>query len=195
MKDDKSHIEREVTHAVDVLRRGGTILYPTDTVWGIGCDPANPNAVRRIFQIKHRTDSKALILLAGSLAQIEAVTGRVTDGIINLLRSSERPLTIIYPCADNITKEVTAYDGSVAMRLSNEEFSRKLCLTFGNAIISTSANISGEPSPSNFSEIAQEIIESVDHIVDFRREDSTHGARPSKIIKIDPSGNINVIRE
>jgi len=195
MKDEKSHIKHEVTRAVDVLRHGGVILYPTDTIWGIGCDPANPNAVRRVFQIKHRADSKALILLAGSIVQIKAITGQVTDDIINLIRNSGRPLTIIYPCADNVAKEVTADDGSVAMRLSGEEFSKELCLTFGNAIISTSANISGEPSPSNFSEISQEIIESVDYIVDFRREDSTHRARPSKIIKIDPSGNINVIRE
>lgn len=196
MKDEDSYMIAEVNRSVDVLRRGGVILYPTDTVWGIGCDPRDSSAVRRIFEIKQRAESKALILLAGSRAQIENVTGSpIAESIEQLILHSTRPLTVIYPHARGIAPELMASDGSIAIRLSGEPFSCAMCLGFGFPVVSTSANISGAPTPLSFADISVDIKEMVDYIADWNRIADTCGNKPSKIIKTAPDGTVTVIRE
>lgn len=184
----------DIKKAAQVLYEGGIILYPTDTIWGIGCDATNEDAVKKVFEIKKRIDSKALIVLTDSPVKLEYYVREVPDIAWDLIELSDKPLTIIYDNARNVAPNLIADDGSLAIRITNEKFSHELCKRFRKAIVSTSANISGMPSPQNFDEISDEIKNSVDYIVNFRQNE-INKAKPSSIIKLSANGCVKIIRE
>ena len=186
--------EIDIKNAVEVLRKGGVILYPTDTIWGIGCDAANEDAVRRVYEIKKREDSKALICMVDSANRLQRYFRNVPEVAWNLIDYAEQPLTLILDKAVNVAPNLLAEDGSLGMRVTKEEFSRQLCYRFQGAIVSTSANISGEPSPRSFYDIPEEIKSKVDYIVQFARGRKSDG-RPSSIIKLTEDGTVTVIRK
>ena len=169
------------------MREGGVILYPTDTIWGIGCDATNEDAVRRVYEIKQRQDSKAMLVLVDSSVKVDFYVQDVPE-------VADKPLTIIYSGARNLAANLLAEDGSVGIRVTNEDFSKRLCQQFRKAVVSTSANISGQPSPRNFSEISEEVKSAVDYIVGYRQEEMSN-PKPSSIIKLDKGGVIKIIRE
>ena len=195
--------EEEIRQAVEVLRRGGVILYPTDTVWGIGCDATNAEAVKRVYEIKHRDDSKALICLVDSDASLQRYVRDVPDAawqLIDAMKESQgegapvsRPVTLILDGAINLAPNLIAEDGSIGIRITNESFSKELCYRFQKALVSTSANISGEPAAQNYRDIAPEILESVDYVC-FSRRQEHKPHQPSSIIKIGQGGEVKVIR-
>lgn len=184
----------DIKRAIEVMNRGGIILYPTDTIWGLGCDATNEDAVRRIFEIKQRADSKALITLVDSEVKVESYVRDVPEVAWDLIELSEKPLTIIFDGARNLAKNLLAEDGSIGIRVTREPFSRELCMRMKRAIVSTSANVSGQPSPHNFSEIAEEILVAVDYVCTSRREEKENPAA-SSIIKLGAGGEISIIRE
>ena len=151
------------------MREGGVILYPTDTIWGIGCDATNEDAVRRVYEIKQRQDSKAMLVLVDSSVKVDFYVRDVPEVAWDLIDLADKPLTIIYSGARNLAANLLAEDGSVGIRVTNEDFSKRLCQQFRKAIVSTSANISGQPSPKNFSEISDDVNSAVDYIVGYRQ--------------------------
>lgn len=187
-------MNEEIKKACQVMREGGVILYPTDTIWGIGCDATNEEAVRRVYEIKRRADSKAMLVLVESAVKVDFYVQDVPEVAWDLIELADKPLTIIYSGARNLAPNLLAEDGSVGIRVTSEEFSKRLCQQFRKAIVSTSANVSGQPSPQNFSEISEDIKAAVDYIVDYRREETTQ-AKPSSIIKLDKGGVIKIIRQ
>ena len=184
----------DIRNAVEVLKRGGVILYPTDTIWGIGCDAQNEEAVRRVYEIKQREDSKALICLVDSADRLQRYFRNVPEVAWDLIDYADRPLTLILDGAVNVAPNLVAEDGSLGMRVTKEQFSQQLCYRFQKAIVSTSANISGEPSPKSFYDIPEEITSKVDYIVQFARGRKSDG-RPSSIIKLAGDGTVSVIRK
>jgi L-threonylcarbamoyladenylate synthase len=184
----------EIKKAVEVLRAGGVILYPTDTVWGLGCDATNEEAVKRIFEIKKRADAKAMLVLIDSSGKLESYVEEVPDMAWDLIELTEKPLTIIYPEARNLAKNLIAEDNSIGIRVTSEPFSRNLCTQFRKPIVSTSANVSGEPTPASFNQISAEIKNAVDYVVNFRQDDSSQ-PKPSSIIKLGKGNLIQIIRE
>lgn len=199
MKEDASNelnskLREEVKRACDVMAQGGVILYPTDTIWGIGCDATNAEAVKRVYEIKQRTDSKALLVLVDTAVKVDFYVSEVPDVAWDLIELANKPLTIIYDHARNLAPNLLAEDGSVGIRVTRERFSQQLCQRFRKAIVSTSANISGSPSPRSYADISQEVKEAVDYIVDFRREETAQAA-PSSIIKLGAKGEVRIIRE
>lgn len=184
----------DINVAVDVLRRGGVILYPTDTVWGIGCDATNPEAVDRVYKIKNRSDSKALIVLVGDLGQLERTVAGIPDVAYDLIEYATRPLTIIYDRAIGVADNLKADDGTLAVRVTSEEFSQRLCRAFKRPLVSTSANISGHPTPATFAEIEDAIIEAVDYVCTSRRDDTSPHS-PSSIMRLGEDGLFKIIRE
>lgn len=190
----KQAFQEDIRKALDVLNKGGVILYPTDTVWGIGCDATNPDAVRRIYEIKRRTDSKALLVLVDSEAKIQFYVRDVPEVAWDLTELSTKPMTIVYDDARNLAENLLAEDGSVGIRVTREAFSKELCFRFKRAIVSTSANISGEPSPHCFAAISDEIKQAVDYIVSYRRDD-TSKSKPSSVVRLRKNGEISIIRE
>lgn len=176
------------------MREGGVILYPTDTIWGIGCDATNEDAVRRVYEIKQRQDSKAMLVLVDSSVKVDFYVRDVPEVAWDLIDLADKPLTIIYSGARNLAANLLAEDGSVGIRVTNEDFSKRLCQQFRKAIVSTSANISGQPSPKNFSEISEEVKSAVDYIVGYRQEEMSN-PKPSSIIKLDKGGVVKIIRE
>lgn len=187
-------IAEDIRQAVQVLRQGGLILYPTDTIWGIGCDAQNEEAVRRIYELKRRDDSKALICLVDSADRMQRYLLKVPDVAWDLIEYAERPMTLILDGAVNLAPNLIAEDGSIGMRVTREKISRELCYRFQKAIVSTSANISGEPSPANFTEISPEIIAGVDYVMKSRQNDLSK-SKPSQIIKLELDGRIQFIRK
>lgn len=185
--------ELDIKNAVEVMRKGGVILYPTDTIWGIGCDATNADAVRRVYEIKKREDSKALICLVDSANRMQRYFRKVPEVAWELVDYATKPLTLILDGAVNVAPNLLAEDGSLGIRVTHEEFSRQMCYRFQKAIVSTSANISGEPSPQNFYDIPEEIKEQMDYVVSFRRGEKTK-AQPSQIIKLTEDGQIKIIR-
>lgn len=175
------------------MQAGGIILYPTDTIWGIGCDATNEEAVQKVYELKQRADNKAMLVLLDSSAKLNAYVSDIPDVAWDLINVADKPLTIIYSCAKNLAKNLLATDGSVGIRITNEEFSKKLCERFRKPLVSTSANISGELSPSNFTEVSETVKNGVDYIVSYRQDDMTQ-AEPSGIIKLGAGGLIQVIR-
>ena len=176
------------------MREGGVILYPTDTIWGIGCDATNEDAARRVYEIKQRQDSKAMLVLVDSSVKVDFYVRDVPEVAWDLIDLADKLLTIIYSGARNLAANLLAEDGSVGIRVTNEDFSKRLCQQFRKAIVSTSANISGQPSPKNFSEISEEVKSAVDYIVGYRQEEISN-PKPSSIIKLDKGGVIKIIRE
>ncbi|HPW89956.1 MAG TPA: L-threonylcarbamoyladenylate synthase [Paludibacteraceae bacterium] len=183
----------DIKQALEVLRQGGVILYPTDTIWGIGCDATSEAAVKRVFDIKKRVDSKALLVLVDSTAKLQGYVDEVPDVAWDLIELSEKPITIIYSGAKNLAKNLLATDGTVGIRVTNEAFSKRLCEAFRKPIVSTSANISGAPVACCFQEISEEIITAVDYVVRYRQDDVVP-AVPSSIIKLGIGGEIKIIR-
>ena len=183
-----------IKKACEVMAAGGIILYPTDTIWGIGCDATNEKAVQRVYELKRRADNKAMLVLMDSEAKLDRYVSDVPDIAWDLISVSDKPLTIIYSSAKNLATNLLGADGSVGIRITNEEFSKKLCERFRKPLVSTSANVSGEPSPANFSEVSEVIKEGVDYIVSYRQDDMSR-PKPSSIIKLDKGGVIKIIRE
>lgn len=186
-------MEEDVREALKVLKSGGVILYPTDTVWGIGCDATNPDAVRRVFDIKKRADAKSMLVLVDSMAMLERWVPDAPDVALQLAETAVEPLTIIYDSAPALPDEVKAADGSVGIRVCGDQFCQALCSGLRRPIVSTSANISGNPAPAIFSEIESAIKDEVDYVVRWRQDD-TRRAKPSGIIKISEGGRFKIIR-
>lgn len=185
-------MEQEIQHSLDVLRKGGTLLYPTDTIWGMGCDATNEKAVDKIFQIKKREGTKSLIILVNDERMLNKYVKEVPDIAHELIEQSESPLTIIYEEGINLAKNVLADDGSIGVRIPKDEFCNKLIYKFGRPIVSTSANLSGQNTPGSFSEISSGILSSVDHIVNLKQKGS---GKASSIIKLRKNGEITIIRK
>lgn len=192
-QDLSKQFNEDLSEALDTLRRGGVILYPTDTVWGIGCDATRPEAVRRVFDIKHRADSKALITLVADTNDLYRYVDEIPDIALDLIDVSTKPLTIVYDRGMNLAPELMADDGSVGIRVTRERFSSMLCRRLRRPLVSTSANISGKPTPKSFSEISPEIINAVDYVVTYRRDDHTQ-AIPSSVIKLGADSSIKILR-
>ena len=186
--------QKDIRTAVQTLRQGGLILYPTDTIWGIGCDASNEEAVRRIFQLKRREDSKAMICLVDSADRMQRYLRQVPDVAWDLVEFAEKPLTLILDGATGLAPSLIAEDGSVGLRVTKENISHELCYRYQRAIVSTSANISGEPSPACFNEITDEIKQGVDYIMRSRQNDLSK-SKPSQIIKLGLDGRIQIIRK
>ncbi len=184
----------DLKKAVEVLKNGGVILYPTDTIWGIGCDATNPEAVQRIYEIKKREDSKSMLVLMENPALLERYVDDVPEVAWDLVEITTTPLTVIYQNAKNLAKNLIANDGSIGIRFTKEKFTNQLLQRFRRPLVSTSANISGEKSAAFFDEISDEIKSSVDYIVEFRQDD-TNPAQPSSIIKLGSGGKIDIIRK
>ena len=190
--------EEDIKQAVETMRKGGVILYPTDTVWGIGCDATNAEAVKRVYEIKQREDSKALICLVDSDARMQRYFRNVPDvawQLVDGLKDSDaKPTTLVLDGAVNLAENLIAEDGSVGMRITNEPFSKELCYRFQKAIVSTSANISGEPTAQNYCDIDPRIIEAVDYVCWSRRQEHKPHT-PSSIIKLKENGEVTIIRK
>lgn len=184
----------DIKKALEVLKNGGVILYPTDTIWGIGCDATNEEAVERIYKIKQRTDNKAMLVLMENANLLNNYIEEIPEIAMDLIEVSNKPLTIIYSGAKKLATNLLGEDNSIGIRISEEEFTQNLIQRFRKPIVSTSANISGTVSPSNFGEISQEIIDAVDYVVEYRQEDMTKH-KASGIIKLDTNGQVTIIRE
>ncbi len=187
-------MKKAIDSALETLKSGGIILYPTDTIWGIGCDATNTEAVEKIFRIKQREDSKSMLLLVDNECKISSYVDSVPEIAYDLIELSDKPLTIIYSGAKNISDKLIAEDNSIGIRVTKEEFSNTLCKRFKKPIVSTSANISGEPSPGSFNDISEEIKNSVDYIVEYNQEINIKQV-PSGIIKLGNDGTIKIIRK
>jgi len=187
-------MNEDLQNALDVLKSGGVILYPTDTVWGIGCDATNPEAIEKIYQIKKRAESKSLIVLLDSDHKLDRYIKDVPDVAWEIIEHSTRPTTIIYPEAIFLPKNLVAEDGTIAIRIINEDFCKKLIHKFGKPIVSTSANISGEVTPQCFSEINDSIVKEVDYVVNLRRKEISNPS-PSVIIKLELNGEFKFVRK
>ncbi len=185
--------EDDIKKAVEVMKNGGVILYPTDTVWGIGCDATNAEAVAKVYAIKHREDSKALICLVDSDARLQRYVRNVPEVAWDLLELAEKPTTVILDNAVNLAPNLIAEDGSIAMRITREPFSKELCYRFQKPIVSTSANISGEPAAQNYCDISEELLSAVDYVCWSRRQEHKPH-KPSSIIKLSENGEVKIIR-
>ena len=188
--------EEDIKRAIETMRKGGVILYPTDTVWGIGCDATNAEAVKRVYGIKQRDDSKALICLVDSDARMQRYFRNVPDVAWQIVdkEGDGKPTTLILDGAINLAPNLIAEDGSVGIRITNEPFSKELCFRFQKAIVSTSANISGEPAAQNYGDIDPRIIEAVDYVCWSRRQEHKPHT-PSSIIKLKENGEVTIIRK
>ena len=186
--------EQDIKNAIEAMRKGGVILYPTDTVWGIGCDATNAEAVKRVYEIKQRDDSKALICLVYSDARLQLYVRNVPDVAWQLIDCVEKPTTLILDGAVNLAPNLIAEDGSIGIRITKEDFSHELCFRFQKAIVSTSANISGEPAAKNYRDIDPRILEKVDYVCWTRRQEH-QPHQPSSIIKLSADGQVVIIRK
>lgn len=182
-----------INKTIEILNQGGVILYPTDTVWGLGCDATNSEAVRRIYEIKRRADSKAMLCLTDAIGRVDYYFDRVPDIAWDLWEVADKPLTLILPRARNVAPELVAEDGTMGMRITHEKVSNAICARLKRPLVSTSANISGQPTARSFAEISEEIRQAVDYIVPLR-QDETENPSPSGIIKVGDGGLIQVIR-
>ena len=186
--------EEDIRRAVETMRRGGVILYPTDTVWGIGCDATNADAVKRVYDIKQRDDSKALICLVDSDARLQRYVRDVPEVAWQLIDCCDKPTTLILDGAVNLAPNLIAEDGSIGIRITREPFSKELCYRFQKAIVSTSANISGEPAAQNYRDIDPRLIEQVDYVCWSRRQEH-QPHQPSSIIKLGRGGEVTIVRK
>lgn len=187
-------LRQEALAAAKALRDGQIILYPTDTVWGLGCDATDDSAVQRIFDLKQRSEAKSLIILVSDEDMLCKYVRKIPDMAIQLLEINDKPMTIIYPEGIGLSAKVIAEDGSVAIRIPQNDFCREMIRAFGRPVVSTSANVSGSETPGCFAEINAEILDGVDHIVEPSLEEVSSG-RSSQIIKIGLDGEVKVIRE
>jgi len=189
--------EEDIRRAVEVLRKGGVILYPTDTVWGIGCDATNEEAVKRVYEIKQRDDSKALICLVDSDARLQRYVRNVPEvawQLIDSIQEGGKPTTLVLDGAVNLAANLIAEDGSIGIRITQEPFSKELCFRFQKALVSTSANISGQPAAQNYRDISPELLEAVDYVCWSRRQEH-QPHQPSAIIRLRQGGEVEIIRK
>ena len=186
--------QEDIKNAIEVMKQGGVILYPTDTVWGIGCDATNAEAVAKVYKIKKRDDSKALICLVDSDARLQRYVRNVPDVAWDILDIATKPTTIILDGAINLAPNLIAEDGSIALRITKEPFSHELCYRFQKPLVSTSANISGEPAAANYNDISQELLDAVDYVCFSRRQEHKPHT-PSSIIKLKEDGEVTIIRK
>ena len=185
-------MQKEISNAVQVLRDGGLLLYPTDTVWGIGCDATNAEAVEKVIQLKERKDNKALICLVADDRMLSRYVKEIPKVAYDIFDVSDDPITIIYDDAQNLAQNLIAEDKSIAIRIPNDDFCFQLIRRFGKAIVSTSANVSGKSTPKSFEEIAPHILKGVDYVVNLHREKVC--TKPSSIIKLSANGKVKIIR-
>jgi L-threonylcarbamoyladenylate synthase len=191
---ENNFFESEVNRALEVLRSGGVILYPTDTIWGLGCDALNEKAVNKIYQIKQRAESKSMIILLADERSVMQYTANPDLRVFDYMQEQTKPTTVIFNEAIGLPDTLVASDGSIGIRLTRDEFCRHLVKRLRRPLVSTSANISGHPAPKNFKEISEEVKNSVDHIVQWRQDDETPAA-PSRIVKWNSDGSVEVIRD
>lgn len=184
----------DITKAIEILNEGGTILYPTDTIWGIGCDATNEKAVSKVYKLKKRTNTKSMLILVENFSMIKYYIEKLPVKAEEIIAREKNPLTIIYPGARNLAANLTSDDKNIGIRIVKDEFCLRLIHLFKKAIVSTSANISGMQAPGNFSEINNEIIKGVDYIVKWRQDDYSR-FNPSSIIKIGANEEVVVIRK
>ncbi|MBQ7530575.1 MAG: threonylcarbamoyl-AMP synthase [Paludibacteraceae bacterium] len=194
------NMHKDIDRAVEVLQQGGVILYPTDTVWGMGCDATNDAAVDKLFRLKRREQGKSVLVLVAGSETITTFIRAIPDAAQQLLEVSApeegvspKPLTIIYPDAQNVSRAILADDGSLGIRVTYEKFSNLLCRQLGKPLVSTSANFAGRPTPKAFCEIDSKLLEAVDYVCHSRRSENKP-ARPSSIIKVGRNNEITVIR-
>ena len=187
-------MNEQIQKTIEVLRTGGVILYPTDTVWGIGCDATNPEAVAKVYAIKNREDSKSLVLLASDIDMICRYVKEIPEMAVQLIEVNDKPMTIIYPGAQGLAHNAVAEDGTVGIRIPMMDFCQQLVSRFGRPIVSTSANISGEATPKKFAEISDQIKSAVDYVVDPSLERGATG-KSSSIIKVGLDYSIEIIRK
>jgi len=185
---------KDLENAVSVMKKGGIILYPTDTVWGIGCDATNYDAIDRIYKLKKRKESKSMIILVNDTRMLQEYVSNVPDIAWDLINTFEKPTTIIYPHAKNIAKNLIGSDGSVAIRIVKDEFCKQLVTILEKPIVSTSANISGEQTPLSFNKIHDQIKQSVDYIVSINH-DKINQFKPSTILRLMENGEFQIIRQ
>lgn len=188
-----NNFTNQINTSLEVLKQGGLILYPTDTVWGIGCDATNEEAVQKVFALKKRNDSKALICLVANDAMLERHVENVPELAYDIIDLSDKPTTIIYDRPKDVAKNLIASDNTLAVRVASDKFCQYLINKFRRPIVSTSANVSGEPSPKSFHEISETILKGVDYVVDLASQ--SPNAVPSAIIKLGNDGTVKVIRE
>jgi L-threonylcarbamoyladenylate synthase len=186
--------DEDIKDSLIALRKGGIILYPTDTIWGLGCDATNPSPVERIFNIKSRNRNNNLLILVDGEQMLERYVRDIPEIAFELACVSDSPLTIIYPNGKNLAQGVCNEDGSVGIRICHDEFCRELISRLRKPIVSTSANLSGKPSPANFGEIENSVIAAVDFVVKHRRDDrQKHTASP--VIRVEQNGTIKILRK
>lgn len=190
---ENQKLRDQIKEAAAVVRRGGVILYPTDTVWGIGCDATNADAVRKVYDIKHRADNKAMIVLVPSADDAAFYVEEMPEVAYQLIEYSDKPITIVYDKGVRLAPNLLGEDGTVGIRVTNEAFSNGLCRALRKPLVSTSANISGQPSPAVFPEISQEILDAVDFVVDYRRDDLNRAA-PSTVMRLGSGGEFKILR-
>ncbi len=183
----------EVAKALKVVQEGGTILYPTDTIWGIGCDAANTEAVQKIYKLKQRDETKSMIILLDTENKLESYISEVNPLAYDLIEYAENPLTLVMPGAKNISPALVGPDGSIGIRVAKHPFCRQLIQRLRKPLVSTSANVSGKPSPQYFAQIAREIIDGVDYVVDIDQHDMEIKT-PSTIMRLAPDGSFEFIR-
>ena len=193
IQKSRAQQEADIVQCLKVLSAGGLILYPTDTVWGIGCDATNAEAVKRVYQLKQRDDSKALIVLIDSAEHLDHYVVDVPEIALELIDVAVKPLTIIYEGAYNLASNVLGDEDSVGIRIPNDEFCHRLCERYGKPIVSTSANVSGHSTARTFAEIDPSIVEGVDYAVQYRRNDDSR-RQPSNIILLSRNGTFKIIR-
>lgn len=187
------NFENDIASCLEVLKSGGLILYPTDTIWGIGCDATNSKAVDKIYKLKNRSDKKSMIILVPDKKMISSYVEDPSKNTFEYLSLAEKPTSVIFERAKNLAKNLISTDGTIAIRIVNEEFCKKLIDRFEKPIVSTSANVSGAPSPKNFNEITAQIKNGVDYVVQHRQDDIMY-SQPSSLIKLDKEGKIEVLR-
>ena len=187
-------MNEDIKKALEVLKQGGVILYPTDTIWGIGCDATNEEAVEKLYAIKKRDRSKSMLILLDNAAKTQTYVQDVPDIAWDLIDLADKPLTIIFNGAKNLAPNLINNDGTIGIRITSEDFSRELCMRFRKPIVSTSANIAGQTAPQNFNQIDSELIDLVDYVVEYRQNEM-YNQTPSSIIKLGSTGEIDIIRK
>lgn len=186
-------VDDDIKMAVAVLRRGGIIAYPTDTVWGLGCDATNAEAVGRLYELKRRSDAKAMITLVADEAMLEATVDDIPDAARQIIAVATSPVTIVYDRPYGLAPNLLAPDGSAGVRITSEEWSRRLCRGLGRPVVSTSANFSGEPTARCFAEIDPELLAMVDYVAETGRDGT--GAKASSVIKVDSHSRVTILRQ
>ena len=186
-------MHKQLKNCVQHLKNGELILYPTDTIWGIGCDASNADAVKKVYELKKRIDSKALICLVADDRMLSKYIKQIPEVALDIIEVAENPTTIVYDAPQNLAENLIGSDNTIAIRIPDDDFCFQLLRQFNGAIVSTSANISGQPSPKSFTEISEDILKGVDYVVNSQFEKKS--SKPSSIIKLTNSGLVTIIRK